>query len=448
MFARWFPNPRPFLITAAALAASASGLALSFASIDFPGAAGTVANGINAQGDIVGEYIDAGGKSHGFLRHADVLSSIDFPGASFTSAKAINLAGDIVGWCGAGTADLRGFLWRGGVFTTVNGPNGTPAVANGINTAGDIVGSYSDSAGNHGFLLSGGVYTTIDYPANYCCSSGAPKNSQALGINRLGDIVGGYLPFLNSFGYLLQAGVFTSISSPSDQNIAYGVNAQGDIACTVFDAIGQHNHGFRLSGGVLTLIDFPGAALGTVVHGINDLGDIVGGYGCYATCMAHGFVAIAGGDAPPIIAPQVAGMAGNGGWYVSNVTVSWSVIDPSGIASSSGCGTISIATDTAGVKLTCTATNVAGLTSSSSVTIKIERTPPVLSGMPAQPCTLWPPDRMLVPVADVKASSPMSGLVPGSFRVTATGSLPPSDPKMSRCRDHAGWSRGLRRPTP
>ena len=344
VFSRCFLNLRPLLLIAAATALSPGGLAVTFTSIDFPGAKASIANGINAQGDIVGEYTDATGNSHGFLLHSNIYSSIDFPGASFTSAKGINLAGDIVGWYQGGTADFHGFLLRAGVFTTVNSPTGTPAVANGINTAGDIVGSYSDSAGSHGFLLSGGVYTTIDYPASYCCSSGV-KNSQAMSINRLGDIVGEYLPLLNSFGYLFQAGVFTSISSSSDQNIAYGINAQGDIAGTVFDAIGQHNHGFRMSGGVLTLMDFPGAALGTVVHGINDQGDIVGGYGCYATCMAHGFVALASGEAPPVIAPQVTGTVGNNGWYVSNVTVNWSVTDPSGIASSSGCAATS---DTAG----------------------------------------------------------------------------------------------------
>ena len=37
-----------------------------FTTIDVPGAVATAAIGINAQGDIVGEYSDAGG-THGFL---------------------------------------------------------------------------------------------------------------------------------------------------------------------------------------------------------------------------------------------------------------------------------------------------------------------------------------------------------------------------------------------
>jgi hypothetical protein len=37
-----------------------------FTSIDFPGASGTVASGINPRGDIVGFYVSAG-VGHGFL---------------------------------------------------------------------------------------------------------------------------------------------------------------------------------------------------------------------------------------------------------------------------------------------------------------------------------------------------------------------------------------------
>jgi uncharacterized membrane protein len=284
-----------FLTTAAvvlssnAIAASPSGF--TFTTIDFPGATYTIANGINNQGDIVGQYNDASGKSHGFLRHLGVFSSIDFPGALGTVANGINVGGDIVGSYSIGTADSHGFLLRGGVFATVDPPGGTFIFANGINTAGDIVGGYGDSVGNHGFLLMGGVYTTLDYPYDYCCSTNA-KDSEARGINRLGDIVGQYLPFLNAFGYLFQAGVFTSIQSSSEQTVAYGINAQGDIVGTVFDAIGQNGHGLRLSGGVLTLFDFPSTTSGTVVHGINDQGDIVGSYQCgLVTCMLHGFVA-------------------------------------------------------------------------------------------------------------------------------------------------------------
>src|SRR5262249_58227813 len=71
---------------------------------------------------------------------------------------------------------------------------------------------------------------------------------------------------------------------------------------------------------------------------------------------------------------------GSNGWYTTNVTVSWSVSDPeTGISTSSGCGTTTTTTDITGATLTCSATNSAGLSSSASVSFKIDKTPPVIT---------------------------------------------------------------------
>ena len=80
---------------------------------------------------------------------------------------------------------------------------------------------------------------------------------------------------------------------------------------------------------------------------------------------------------PPVITPAVTGTLGANGWYVSNVTVTWSVTDPeSGIASSTGCGPTTLTVNTPGATLTCSATNGAGLSNSASVPLKIDMTPP------------------------------------------------------------------------
>lgn len=84
---------------------------------------------------------------------------------------------------------------------------------------------------------------------------------------------------------------------------------------------------------------------------------------------------------PPVITSIITGTLGTNGWYTSNVTISWSVNDPeSGIVSSTGCGTTTLTADTAGSTLTCSATNGVGLSSSKSVTIKIDKTVPTISG--------------------------------------------------------------------
>jgi hypothetical protein len=86
-------------------------------------------------------------------------------------------------------------------------------------------------------------------------------------------------------------------------------------------------------------------------------------------------------DTPPVIVPSVSGTLGDNNWYVSNITVSWSVTDPdSDIVESSGCGVTVIDSDTTagGQTLTCTATSLGG-TSSESVTVHRDATAPLVS---------------------------------------------------------------------
>ena len=80
---------------------------------------------------------------------------------------------------------------------------------------------------------------------------------------------------------------------------------------------------------------------------------------------------------PPVISLSVFGTAGDNGWYVSNVLVNWSVSDPeSGVLSQTGCGPTTITADTAGTKLSCSATNTAGLPASQGTNIRRDATPP------------------------------------------------------------------------
>jgi HYR domain len=89
---------------------------------------------------------------------------------------------------------------------------------------------------------------------------------------------------------------------------------------------------------------------------------------------------------PPSITPTLTGTHGSNGWYTSAVTVTWLVADPeSTIASSTGCDAVTLGSDTAGTKLTCTATNSVGLSSSVDVVVKIDTTGPLVTGAPTAP---------------------------------------------------------------
>jgi hypothetical protein len=144
---------------------------------------------------------------------------------------------------------------------------------------------------------------------------------------------------------------------------------------------------------------------------------------------AEGTTLIVVDTTPPIIVPQITGTLGKNGWYTSSVTVSWSFSDPeSGIASSTGCTQTTLTNEIAGVTLSCSAINGAGLSTTVSLAIKIDKTPPAISGMPAQACSLWPPNGKLVQVSTVTAADALSGLASGSFQITGTSNEPSSDP--------------------
>ncbi len=84
--------------------------------------------------------------------------------------------------------------------------------------------------------------------------------------------------------------------------------------------------------------------------------------------------------------PSVSGTPGTNGWYKGTVTVTWPTQPTdaySGIASTSGCGTTTISTDTVGQVVTCSATDNAGNTSSNSITIKKDSTIPTAATLNA-----------------------------------------------------------------
>lgn len=272
----------------------------TFLSIDFPDATVTAALDINPAGEIVGRYVSAVDRNtHGFLRSKDgEFTTIDFPGAVFSVAAGINRHGDIVGQYrlpSDAPTDRHGFLLSEGQFTTIDFLGARFINALGINARGDIVGRYCTAVPcvpekRHGFLLSGGEFTTIDVPGAI--------GTNAWKINRQGQIVGGYLGSDGkSHVYLLSEGEFTTIDFPGAFDTAPGgdnggINSRGDIVsyyCAAAPCVDNDSeHGFLLSDGEFTTIDFPGGH-GRFAFGINPCGDIVGLYGD-ASGTNHGFL--------------------------------------------------------------------------------------------------------------------------------------------------------------
>jgi hypothetical protein len=139
---------------------------------------------------------------------------------------------------------------------------------------------------------------------------------------------------------------------------------------------------------------------------------------CGSTETLGTFVVFAADPTPPVITPHVDGPLGANDWYVGDVTVTWSVVEPQSASSvvTSGCDETSITADTKGTPLTCTATSDGG-TASESVTVKRDATPPAITCLPT-PSSLWPPTGRLVPVSvGVNVTDETSG--PDGFLLTS-----------------------------
>jgi hypothetical protein len=79
----------------------------------------------------------------------------------------------------------------------------------------------------------------------------------------------------------------------------------------------------------------------------------------------------------PTVAGAVSGTMGNNGWYVSDVTVSWTTADD--VSGATPCASNFLTADNAGASFSCTTTNGAGMTATGNVTgIKRDATKPVV----------------------------------------------------------------------
>jgi hypothetical protein len=71
--------------------------------------------------------------------------------------------------------------------------------------------------------------------------------------------------------------------------------------------------------------------------------------------------------------------------------------------------------------------NAGNQESAKTLTVRIDKTPPVVSGMPAPGCTIWPPNhKAIYQVGMVTTTDTLSGIAPGSFEVTGTSNDPAS----------------------
>jgi len=199
---------------------------------------------LNLRGDIVGGYQDATG-SHGFLYNGGNVTTIDFPGASGTFAFGINDRREIIGIYSDSAQAQHAFLLRKGVFKTIDLPGGVPTTPFSINDFSEVVGQYTTvpKTIGHGYLqLKNGKFTTFDAP------SAPPNSTLFISINNLSQILGTWVDTNNlNHNFVMEDGELHDFNLPksfqASQVSAQTINDFGDIVGLFFDAQNVQ-HGF------------------------------------------------------------------------------------------------------------------------------------------------------------------------------------------------------------
>jgi len=214
----------PFVLISSLMGQTYTSVAYKYANIKFPGAALTIANGINNNNVIVGSFFDANSSVHGFVYRKGKYIQVDYPGSTETEILGVNDNGAMVGtYQVPGPLNFHGFLLRDGSFTSIDAPQaqfGTKIF--GINKAGTMVGSLDDT---HGFILRESSFTIFDAPG----LAGQLPTTQLNGISNLGWISGQVLSgSWRGFWFKGSDFDFLERQGASDNQVA-GMNGRGDI---------------------------------------------------------------------------------------------------------------------------------------------------------------------------------------------------------------------------
>jgi hypothetical protein len=124
---------------------------------------------------------------------------------------------------------------------------------------------------------------------------------------------------------------------------------------------------------------------------------------------------------PPVVTTSNAPPPNANGWNNSDVTVRFAATDSLSGVQGVSFFDVSFTLQGANQSASQSFTDLAGNSVSATVNgINIDKTLPVISGMPAPGCSLWPPNHKLVEVATVTASDGLSGLTASSPTVDGT----------------------------
>jgi probable HAF family extracellular repeat protein len=136
----------------------------------------SLAWGVNASGQVVGDSGSSSGQPHAFLYTGGAMTDLGTLGGNpYSFAFGINASGQIVGESGPdpGTAK-HAFLYSNGVMRDLGTLGGSYSSARGINDVGQVIGYSATADGSlQAFLYSNGSMTALGaFTANAINSAG------------------------------------------------------------------------------------------------------------------------------------------------------------------------------------------------------------------------------------------------------------------------------------
>jgi hypothetical protein len=259
-------------------------ISVAFKDIVVPGATETDTYAVNNKRVVVGDYVDSQSNQHGMILDGKNLTKVDptgcFPGSGSTATAfyGINNNNVAVGWCTSNNGVDVAFSYNkaNGKLNQIKIPGSTGVQATGINDKNVVVGTYFDSAGaQHGFVLAGSQFKKLDLTGATSTVAWAINNRNWItvyGLDSAGDYHSFYTPDLGAH--------YIKFEDPTEGplgTVVHAVNDNGDIDGTVFDA-SNGGHGTLLNGNTYTQFDDPKASNSTRADGLNLGLDMVGRY--------------------------------------------------------------------------------------------------------------------------------------------------------------------------
>jgi probable HAF family extracellular repeat protein len=244
------------------------------------GGNGSIANAINASGQIVGTYTDSGGVNRAFRYNpGGGVLTLDPFGGTYATANAINGSGYFVGESSpASGSGSRAFSYSSGDgmvdLGTFNNA-GDASLAFGINSGGTIVGkSNGVGSGNHRAFsyTSGGGFVDLGTLGG--------NHSSALAINNAGVIVGGANTAdsaTRAFSYTTAGGMINLGSLGGGDAMAHALSPNGQFIAGYSSITGEaekHPFLYTTAGGMIDLGTLGG--IEAFAKGVNDSGAVVG----------------------------------------------------------------------------------------------------------------------------------------------------------------------------